>query len=128
MIGAEGGLEFRGHCRLAVIDGFHCFAGALQGGIGNIGAMGIGGGFAFYRAQAEALSGVAGGGLEAAIIEHIGLTGAVFQIKLTVIGGADGILQRAAGGGAVKRAGGKETVGFVLHPLNMVRHRASCKR
>jgi hypothetical protein len=55
--------------------------------------MGVAGDLAAHGAQAEALGGVIGGGLDPAIVEGQRLGAAAFEKELSVIGAARGLLQ-----------------------------------
>src|SRR6056297_4090709 len=55
--------------------------------------MGVAGDLAAHGAQAEALGGVIGGGLDPAVVEGQRLGAAAFEKELCVIGAARGLLQ-----------------------------------
>ena len=71
---------------IAALDGAHRVGGAGERGFRQIGGMRIADRLVLDGAQAEALVGVVGRLLEAAVVEHQHLGLGVFEIKLAVVG------------------------------------------
>jgi hypothetical protein len=76
--------------------------GAGQRGLGDFGRMGVAGGLAAHRAQAEAFGGVVARGLEPAVVEHEALRAPALEKELAVVGAGHGLLQDCGGTGLVE--------------------------
>ena len=71
---------------MAAFDRAHRVGGARDRRFRHVGGMGIADRLVLHRAQAEALRGVVGRLLEAAVVEHQRFRLAVFQEQFAVVG------------------------------------------
>ena len=100
---------------VAGLHRLHRIAGAADGGLGNLAGMGVALRFAGHRPQAEALVGVEARRLQPAVVEEQALGLGVLQVELAVVGAAERIGDRLAGGLAVKSGAVENAVRLVGH-------------
>ena len=96
---------------IAALDRAHRVGRARDRGVREVGGMRIADRLVLDRAQPEALGGVVGRLLQAAVVEHQHLGLAVFEEQFAVVGAFEAVGEVAAGGvaveaGAVEEGGG----------------------
>ena len=105
----------RGHAGLARLDQLQGLRGTADGGLADLVGVGKAGHLAGYPAQTEARIHAVIGHLEAAIVEHEALVGAVLQVELAIVASAQHIAGDAQRGLRIKLAGAVEKAARVLN-------------
>ena len=112
-IGARGRLRIAPG--IAALHGLHRLDGACDRLLGNIRGMCVADRLALHGTQAEALRGVVGRLLEAAIVEHQHLGLAVFQKQLAIVCAFKAALEQRLGAALVEAAAGNQAQGRIGH-------------